>query len=51
MCGMSAHGVSGALGSRGREVSGLSWVVAKMDEREFGVSRRFVRLDHIAGRV
>ena len=46
-CGM--HGVSGALGARGREVSGgfgIIGVASDMDGREFGVSRRFVRLCH-----
>ena len=46
-CGMSAYGVSGALGARGREVSGgfgIIRVAAEMDAREFGVSCRFVQL-------
>ena len=36
-CGMSAHGVSGALGARGQEVSGgfgIIGMAAEMDERE-----------------
>ena len=45
-CGMSAHGVSGALEAGGGEVSGLFWVVAEMDGREFGVPRRFVCFCH-----
>ena len=40
-----SYGVSGALGARGREVSGPSGVV-EMDGREFGASRRFARLCH-----